>query len=95
MLGPLTNEGLEGRSVPDSLRRQGLDFPSLPASFTASAFESGPRSEGFLPVASEASRQGISMDELLRTIQAQGFEVRAYSGALWYRPAVVTRMGQP
>jgi hypothetical protein len=71
------------------------DFPPYPAAFRAEAFtDAGPRAEGFLSVASTAYEQGYTVDEALELIEEKGWEIRAHRGQLWYRPAVVTRMGQ-
>jgi hypothetical protein len=90
VLGPLTGDGLNQPSASERFRREGLDVPAYPDGFRA---DEGPRAEGFLPVGPRAAQEGRSVDEMLALIQTAGWEVRAYSGQLWYRPAIVTRMG--
>jgi hypothetical protein len=71
------------------------DFPRYPTAFAAESFlDSGPRAEGFLSVAMKAHEEGYTVEEALALISAEGWEVKAHRGQLWYRPAVVTRMGR-
>lgn len=68
-------------------------IPPAPPGFRAEDFTEGPVGEGFVSVSRKAHEEGVDVEDVLRHVNAAGWEVRAQGGQLWYRPAVVTRMG--
>jgi hypothetical protein len=73
--------------------RASPSFDPNPPGWRAEDFTNEAEAEGFLLLSSFARESGSSEDAAIKEIHSTGWELRSFGGELWFRPAIVSRMG--